>query len=119
MTVPIRLSPTGPAGFLQAAGKALPTATLIEGSPVGADHVYFERPEARLKVGIWHSSACTEFYEDYPCDEFMVVLEGHVIVENERSSERFDPGDAFLIPKGFRGYWRQPVAMTKYYAIVE
>jgi uncharacterized cupin superfamily protein len=119
MTDPIRLSPTGPAGFLQAAGMALPTATLIEGSPVGADHVYFTRPEARLKVGIWRSSAYTEFYENYPCDEFMVILEGHVIVENERSSERFDPGDAFLIPRGFRGYWRQPVAMTKYYAIVE
>lgn len=119
MPVPILLSPVGPEGFLSAAAVALPTAKLIDGQPMGLDHAYYERPTAGLKVGIWRSSAYTEWYESYPCDEFMYVIEGHVIVENDDFSCSYDAGSAFLIPKGFRGFWRQPVEMLKYYVIVE
>jgi uncharacterized cupin superfamily protein len=49
----------------------------------------------------------------------MVVLEGEVTIESDSFCETYGPGAAFLIPKGFQGYWRQPVAMVKYYAIVE
>lgn len=119
MPDPITLSATGPVGFLNATDMALPTAKLIEGQPFGLDHAYFSRPEAKLKVGIWRSSAYTEWYDSYPCDEFMVVLEGEVTIESDSFSATYGPGAAFLIPKGFQGYWRQPVAMLKYYAIVE
>lgn len=118
MPDPIRFSASGPEGFLTAAGVALPTAKLIEGQPVGLDHGYYERPEVGLKAGIWRSCAYTEWYDSYPCDEFMVVLEGEVTIESDTFSQTYRAGDAFLIPKGFRGYWRQPVAMLKYYAIV-
>jgi uncharacterized cupin superfamily protein len=119
MPDPITFSATGPQDFMTAATTALPTAKLIEGQPFGRDHAYFERPEAKLKVGLWRSSAYTEWYESYPCDEFMVVLEGEVTIESDSFCETYGPGAAFLIPKGFQGYWRQPVAMVKYYAIVE
>ena len=69
--------------------------------------------------GLWRSSAYTEWYDSYPCDEFMVVLEGEVTIESDSFCATYGPGAAFLIPKGFQGYWRQPVAMVKYYAIVE
>jgi uncharacterized cupin superfamily protein len=119
MPDPITFSATGPSDFLTAAPVALPTAKLIEGQPFGLDHTYFVRPEAKLKVGIWRSSAYTEWYDDYPCDEFMVILEGEVSIESDSFSATYGPGSAFLIPKGFKGYWRQPVAMVKYYAIIE
>ena len=116
---PFSFQPSGPDGFLNKAPVSLPTAKLIEGEPKGLDHAYFERASSRLKAGIWRSSPYTEWYDDYPCDEFMLVLEGHVIVENDHFSQRYNAGDAFLIPRGFRGYWRQPVGMLKYYCIVE
>lgn len=118
MPDPIRFTAAGPAGFLSAAGVALPTATLLQGQPVGLDHAYYERAEAGVKAGIWRSCGYVEFYDSYPCDEFMLVLEGEVTVENESFSETYKAGDAFLIPKGFRGTWRQPGDMLKYYMIV-
>src|SRR5262249_17515838 len=114
---PIVFETDGPQGF-SSLNEELPTATLIEGSPIGADHPYFERSSARLKAGIWRSSPYTEKYDSYPCDEFMFVLKGYVFVENESFSRKFEEGNAFLIPRGFQGYWRQPVEMVKYYVIV-
>jgi hypothetical protein len=49
----------------------------------------------------------------------MVILKGEVTLENDEMSETFREGDAFLVPKGFKGVWRQPVDMVKFYVIVE
>ncbi|MBI2718396.1 MAG: DUF861 domain-containing protein [Rhizobiales bacterium] len=119
MTKPIRFSATGPKGWMEAADVALETAKLIEGQPLGQDHVYFRRDRPGVRAGIWRSTPYTEWYDSYPCDEFMYVIEGHVILEGEGFSERFGAGEAFLLPRGYRGFWRQPVAMLKYYVIVE
>jgi hypothetical protein len=116
MSNPIRFTPTGPAGFLTAAGAHLPTAELVSGQPVGLDHAWYEK--GAVKAGIWRSSGYTEYYESYPCDEFMVVLAGEVTLENDSFCATFRTGDSFLLPKGFRGFWRQPGDMLKYYVIV-
>lgn len=116
MPDPIRFTAAGPAGFLTAAGVALPTAELVSGQPVGLDHAYYERGD--VKAGIWRSSGYTEFYDSYPCDEFMVVLEGEVTLDNDTFTATYKAGDCFLLPKGFRGFWRQPGEMLKYYMIV-
>jgi uncharacterized cupin superfamily protein len=119
MTRPIKFSSTGPEGWMGAADGPLETAKLISGSPMGRDHAYFQRPEPKIKAGIWRSSPYTEWYDAYPCDEFMYVLDGYVILENDDFREKYEKGDAFLVPKGFRGYWRQPVAMLKYYIMID
>ncbi len=119
MPEPIRFSATGPAGFLTAPGVALPTATLVEGQPVGLDHAWYDRAEAGVKAGIWRSCGYTEFYDSYAADEFMVVLEGSVTLESDGFSETYRKGDAFFVPKGFTGYWRQSEPMLKYYVIIE
>ena len=119
MSTPIKFSATGPQGWMAKADIALETAKLVEGKPMGQDHVYFKRSEPGVKAGIWRSSPYTEWYDSYPCDEFMYVLEGYVILENDDFSEKYEAGDAFLVPKGFRGYWKQPVPMLKYYVIIE
>ena len=116
MPNPIRFTPTGPAGFLDAAGVPLPTAKLIEGQPVGLDHPWYQN--GPVTAGIWRSSGYTEYYESYPCDEFMVVLDGEVTLESDGFSATYKAGDSFLLPRGFRGTWRQPGPMLKYYMIV-
>ena len=118
MTTPIRFSSTGPGDWLLQPNQPLEHAELLKGIPMGLDHAYFARPQAKLRAGIWRSEAYTERYDDYPCDEFMIVLEGEVTLESDDFRETYRKGDAFLVPKGFRGVWHQPVAMLKYYVIV-
>lgn len=117
--MPIRFSPDGPPGFFDTPDDPLPIAILREGVPMGRDSLFYQRPEVGLKAGIWRSCPYVEDYESYPCDEYMFVLKGHAFVETETTSEAFREGDSFLIPKGFRGRWRQPVEMVKFYVIIE
>ena len=49
----------------------------------------------------------------------MYVLEGSVTLENDEFSETYVKGDAFLVPKGFRGYWKQTEPMLKYYVMID
>ena len=119
MTAPIRFSNTGPDGWQSLPNIALEHAELLAGLPLGNDFAYFQRPEAKLRAGIWRSTAYTEKYDSYPSDEFMIILKGEVTLENDVISETFRSGDAFLVPKGFKGIWRQPVEVLKFYVIVE
>jgi len=119
MTKPMKFAANGPDGWKDAADIALETAELIEGQPMGLDHIYFQKDEPGVRAGIWRSSPYTEFYEDYPCSEFMYLLEGSVTLENEDFSETYTKGDAFLVPKGFRGYWKQTEPMLKYYVMID
>lgn len=116
---PIKFSETGPDGWQVAPNVALETADLVEGQPAGLDHIYFERETPGIRAGIWRATPYTEFYESYPCNEFMYVLEGSVTLENDSFSETYRQGDAFLVPKGFRGYWRQTEPMLKYYVMID
>lgn len=115
---PVRFSPQGPEGWSALPDQALEHAELLSGSPVGLDHAYFSRAENGLRTGIWRCGPYTERYEDYPADEFMVVLEGEVTLEGEGFRDTYRRGDAFFVPKGFRGTWHQPVPMVKFYVII-
>jgi len=119
MNIPVKFAPTGPEGWKEKADIALETAELIKGSPMGLDHAYHENEKAGIRAGIWRSSPYTEFYEDYPGTEFMYVLEGSVTLENDDFCETYVAGDAFLVPKGFRGFWKQTEPMLKYYIMID
>ena len=45
-------------------------------------------------------------------------IEGEVTLESDDFTETYCKGDAFMLPKGFRGYWRQPEAVLKYYVLI-
>ena len=119
MNLPIKFSINGPHGWLSEKDEILDTVDLVSGKPLGLDHAYYEKENPILKVGIWRSSPYTEYFEDYQYDEFMYLLEGSVTVESENSKETFCKGDAFLLPKGFKGYWRQEEPVVKYYVLVD
>ena len=118
MNLPIKFSINGPVDWLSKKDKLLDTANLISGRPLGLDHAYYEKNKPFLKAGIWRSSPYTEYFEDYQYDEFMYLLDGSVTVESEHSQETFCKGDAFLLPKGFKGYWRQEEPVVKYYVLM-
>ena|SRR6185312_3015354 len=118
MPRPIRFDAAGPEGWLQKQDERLETAELLQGIPMGQDFAFFSRPEAKLRAGIWRSSAYKESYDNYPADEFMIILDGEVTVSGDGFSETFRKGDAFLVPKGSRCVWDQPVSMRKLYVMI-
>lgn len=119
MKLPVKFNNSGPAGWKEAADVPLETAELLTAQPMGLDHAYFENETSGIRAGIWRSTPYTEFYDSYPFTEFMVILEGTVTLENDDFSETYSKGDAFLVPKGFRGRWKQTEPMLKYYVMID
>ncbi len=118
MKLPIKFKKNGPDGWLNSKNMPLETAKLISGEPFGLDHVYYQKKSPAIQAGIWRSSPYTEFYEKYPCDEFMYIIEGSVTIEADKFEVTYCKEEAFLLPKGFQGYWKQEEPMLKYYVII-
>lgn len=119
MSNPVKFAMSGPEGWKDVPDIALETAELLKGKPMGLDHAYFEGENPGIRAGIWRSTAYSEFYEDYPGTEFMYILEGSVTLESDDFCETYVKGDAFLVPKGFRGHWKQTEPMLKYYVMID
>jgi len=97
----------------------------IDGQMTGADQaleyerLYIDRSSEHVRLGIWRSDPYEARYEDYGCDEFMILLTGQVsLLYDDGSEDHFQAGDAFILPKGFTGVWRQPAVTLKYFAMV-
>lgn len=117
MPNPVRFSPAGPDGWVAAPDVPIEHAEILDGSPVGRDHAYFAQPG--LRAGIWCCGVHTESCDNYPVDEFIVVLDGEVtLMGDEGFSNTYRKGEPFLLPKGFRGTWHQPGPMLKYCVII-
>ncbi len=56
----------------------------------------------------------------YPHDEYCFLLEGEVIITDASGKRQiFKRGDAFLLPRGFKGLWEMPQGMQKYYVVFD
>lgn len=119
MKLPVKFESSGPDGWADTKDVPLETAELLSGQPMGQDHAYFESETPGIRAGIWRSTPYTEFYDSYPFTEFMYVLEGSVTLESDDFTETYVKGDAFLVPKGFRGRWKQTEPMLKYYVMID
>jgi uncharacterized cupin superfamily protein len=74
----------------------------------------------QVRVGVWEAEPYKEKMVDYPCNEFMYIIEGScIITEEDGHREKFFKGDSFFMPSGFNGYWEQTEYMKKYYMIAE
>ena len=61
---------------------------------------------AANKVAIWESEAGVLKASNYPMDEFIYVLEGHLVtIDADGTRREFHPGDSFVLPKGWAGTW--------------
>ena len=117
---PIRLRPDGhPETGLQPTSFVAPDA--VEGDPPKeTGHVFFTNAEGNLTAGVWEATPYKEVSESYPVDELMVILSGSVtITDDEGHAETFSAGDAFVLPKGFKGTWENREPVRKYFVILE
>ena len=77
-------------------------------NPVAGGLTSYQSSNGKLSVGFYHGSEVTLRISGWPVDEFMYFLEGKVEITNEDgSSKLYGPGDALVMPKGFKGTWRQ------------
>ncbi|MDH3389936.1 MAG: cupin domain-containing protein, partial [Gammaproteobacteria bacterium] len=96
----------------------IPPEILRSGSPLQRGHTYHETAGGIFTSGVWDCTPLEQLPAPYEADEFMIVLEGSIIIEHESGkTERFRAGDSFILPKGTPCIWRQDEYALKYWAI--
>ncbi|MCP4470967.1 MAG: DUF861 domain-containing protein [Gammaproteobacteria bacterium] len=96
----------------------IPAESLACGEPVQRGHIYFSTASDRLTAGVWDCTPYEEVRGPYSVDEFMVLLEGSLDIENEDgSTQTFRAGDGCVIPKGAVLRWKQSEYLRKFWVI--
>jgi uncharacterized cupin superfamily protein len=94
---------------------------LLRGQPERRDWPVFERADGKVSTGIWSGTAGAwriDFREGQ--FEFFHVLSGiGAIVPDEGERKPFGPGDAVMVPEGFRGVFEVTEKVTKQYMFVQ
>ncbi|MEC5207763.1 putative cupin superfamily protein [Vogesella perlucida] len=93
---------------------------LVEGNPLRHTWSAYETSNEQCAAGIW---ACEPgaWRIAFAADkhEFFAIISGRVRLTDEHGhAETFGPGEAAVIPAGFRGEFRVLEAVRKYYVIV-
>lgn len=81
---------------------------------------WFAGRSVEVTAGFWHAEPYVKEIQRYGVDEFMLVLEGEIVVtDRDGRSESFGPGDAFMLTADFRGTWEVRKAAKKFYVVSE
>jgi uncharacterized cupin superfamily protein len=84
-----------------------PESEISSGARDSRGQVLFEDPSIGLTVGIWESEANLGRWMTWPVHEFMIIVDGEVVVIDEIGETVAKVGDCFFIPKGKRCIWNQ------------
>ena len=101
-----RLLPGGsPDGVMKPMGYIADDA-VAEGTADERGHMFFTNAAGNVNVGVWQCTPCTEETREYLYDQCNFVLEGAVTITDQSGhTETYTPGDAFVIPRGFNGFF--------------
>ena len=94
-----------------------PEGEIVAGSNKQNGLVLFEDKARGLSAGIWEQEANESRWLDYPVNEYMLVLEGEVVIVEEDRTVSVKAGQSFVIPKGLRCRWTQPGHVRKFFVI--
>ena len=91
---------------------------LVSGSGLQNGHTFFSTSADRLTAGVWDAPAHVEQRAAYPVDEFMLLLEGSLDIQNEAgTTQTFHAGEGCFIPKGAVLQWQQSEYLRKFWVI--
>ncbi len=94
-------------------------ANVLSGDPVTTLQNYYTDSSGRFFAGVWESTA-GKWAVDYQEEELCVLLSGVArLTSTEGDAQTFRAGDAFVIPRGFKGTWETLEPLRKIYAIYE
>ncbi|MCF1707859.1 cupin domain-containing protein [Tabrizicola sp. J26] len=89
------------------------------GDVCSSGHVWFEDKAAGLGVGVWEAGPTIGRWMIWSAHEFMLIVEGEVVIVEEDRETVFRAGDALFIPKGVRCLWAQAGRVRKIFAILD
>ena len=97
-----------------------PSDTPLEGADDPRSHNAFTSPDGKYTANVWACNAGTLKIDNLAISEACFLLEGNVeLTDLEGNKAVYGPGDAFLLPKGFCGYWHMPEPILKYNTMYE
>ena len=94
-------------------------AEIASGTRAQKGLMLFEDKARGLSVGVWEMEANESHWMDYPVNEFMTVLDGEVVIEEEGRKVSVKAGESFILPKGLRCRWTQPGRVRKIFVIFD
>ncbi len=117
---PIQFLASGPLDSGLKPGDVIDPSDLDAGEPLQHEHNYFTDQTGQLTAGVWTCTPMTTKLEPYSVNEFMLVLEGSVTIEDQNGHEEtIRAGEAFIIPKGMPCRWKQTESIRKFYVIFD
>ncbi len=96
-----------------------PESEIASGSRAQRGHAWIDDKACGLSAGIWEAEANVTHWMNYPVNEFMLVLEGEVVIVTETGETRIASGESFVIPKGLRCRWTQSGRVKKFFVIFD
>ncbi len=107
--------------FLGLAAVALgtfePKPTSVEGNQREASRVLWSSPDGRLEIGVWECTPGRFTADRSQAAEFCHLLSGTVEMRHaDGRVEHLGPGDALILPKGWKGEWVLTGQTRKIYA---
>jgi uncharacterized cupin superfamily protein len=96
-----------------------PESEVCSGTRASIGRLLLDDPAAGLKVGLWEAEANLGRWMDWPCDEFMVIVEGEVVMVEADRETVISAGECFYIPKGRRCIWNQAGYVKKIMVLFE
>src|SRR3990170_8905924 len=96
-----------------------PESEIASGSSAQRGHAWYEDKTRGLSAGVWEAEANISHWMNYPVTEFMLVLEGEVVIVEETRKTRIGSGESFIIPKGLRCRWTQTGRVKKFFVIFD
>lgn len=98
----------------------IPASEIESGRPVQCGIEFFRDPTIGLVAGVWDCTPYTSKTGPYSVNEFMIVLEGSVTIDEVSGrSTTIRAGESFILPKGLVCQWRQTEYIKKYYVIFD
>lgn len=85
--------------------------------PIENAQLFLESDDGKFSIGVWECSPCCEDMFNYPCDEYCLVLEGHLEITVDGITQSFNQGDSFTIKKGTNMTWDMKTQFKKYFAL--
>ena len=98
-----------------------PTDTPIEGADEPRAHVAFRASDGKYTAYVWACNAGTLKIENLEVCETGIPVEGSVEITDLEGGNKavYGPGDAYVLPLGFSGYFHMPEAFIKYNIMYE
>jgi uncharacterized cupin superfamily protein len=102
---------------VQLAAFPIPDEQIVEGEPAARIWVAAQSSDLKVTQGVWDCTA-GKFSWNYTWDEFVMVLEGEVTIEEE-GGDRYTmrAGDFVHFPLGLKAKWEIPRYIKKTFTL--